>query len=104
MDITQPTLRIADVVVRLDGSPMPNTDNVEKSYSERLFNYAHAASIREPHFLEFRLLHRLNLVHIQNDLAKFKGRILAQNSASEDDMKALRVTLHEYGESKKQIL
>jgi hypothetical protein len=98
MDITESNLAGGDVVVEAN---RPLVLDAGRSHQERLFDYA---SVTEPHFLEFRLLQRLNLVQIQNELALCKSRILAGSPADEQELKTLRVTLHEYGEFNPEAL
>lgn len=95
IEVTQSMPTTGDAVVELGE---PSILDAKKSHEEKLFEYAKNVSIAEPHFLEFRLLQRLNLAQIQNELAQCKGQILAGSSASEKELKKLRVILHEYGE------
>ena len=69
------------------------------TYSQRLFHHTYASQNEDAHFIEFRLLQRLNLVQLQNELAQIKGEIWNNMEASEEKMKTLRVTLREYGKS-----
>ena len=67
-------------------------------YSQRLFHHTCLSQSEDAHFLEFRLLQRLNLAQLQNELGRHKGAIWAHRKAPEEDMKSMRVTLREYGE------
>ncbi|KAH8891658.1 hypothetical protein GQ53DRAFT_720301 [Thozetella sp. PMI_491] len=49
-----------------------------------------------PLFGEYDGLVRLNVVHLQTDLARIKGEIFQSKTTSEDQMKALCQTLHNY--------
>ena len=68
-------------------------------YEEQLFRYSYDSYNEEPHFMEFRLLQLLNIVGIQNDLAKHEAVVRKDMRASSAKMKELRTTLHEYGTS-----
>ena len=68
-------------------------------YTKRLFRHTRDSGNVDAHFLEFRLLQRLSLMQLQNELAREKGRIVENMDASEEDLKGLRKTLHEYGQS-----
>lgn len=67
-------------------------------YEERLFHYTYSTRHDEPHFLEYRLLQRMNIFHLQNKLALLKGSTWKDQKAVESDMDELRTTLHHYGE------
>ena len=77
----------------------PGVITEKMTYSQRLFHHTYASQNEDAHFIEFRLLQRLNLVQIQNELAQFKGDIWTKMGASQEEMKNLRVTLREYGEA-----
>jgi hypothetical protein len=66
-------------------------------YDQRLFRYTWNAGGDEPHFMAFRSLQRLNVVHIQNELASKKRDVIKKEAASETDMKELKVLLRDYG-------
>jgi hypothetical protein len=67
-------------------------------YAQRMFHYTYS-SADEILFMEFRLLQRLNLVELQNELARIKAAVWSEMSASEGDLKKLRITMHEYGKN-----
>ena len=67
------------------------------TYSQRLFHHTYASQNEDAHLMEFRLLQRLNLVQLQNELARIKGKVWRNLEASEEDMKDLRVKLRDYG-------
>ena len=69
----------------------------DMSYTQRLFRHTYASQSEDAHFLEFRLLQRLSLAQLQNELARQKGDIWGNMEASEEDLRNLRKTLHEYG-------
>jgi len=68
-------------------------------YSQRLVHYASESRDEEPHLMEFRLLQWLNIIGIQNDLARHEAAVQKSGDISSDKMKELRTTLHEYGTS-----
>ena len=47
--------------------------SLDMSYAQRLFRYTYASQSEDAHFLEFRLLQRLSLTQLQNELARQKG-------------------------------
>ena len=65
-------------------------------YPQRLFHYTYASSDENLLFMEFKLLQRLNITEIQNDLAKCKASVWKGMSASRQDMINLRTTLGDY--------
>ena len=69
----------------------------EMSYAQRLFHYTYSTADEKLPFMGFRLLQRLNLVHLQNELAKLKIAVWKDMRANESDMQKLRVTMHQYG-------
>ena len=68
-------------------------------YTERLFHYAYASQVDDVHFMEYRLLQRVNIFHIQNELAKLKAAYWTNLNAGNDTLDELKVTLHDYGKS-----
>ena len=68
----------------------------DMNYGERLFHYTYATRHDDVHFLEYRMLHRLNMFHLQNRLAKLKGSCWTTHASSEADLVDLKDTLHEY--------
>jgi hypothetical protein len=66
-------------------------------YDQRLFRYTWNAGGDEPHFMAFRSLQRLNVVHIQNELASKKRDIVKKGAAGRTDMEELKVLLQDYG-------
>jgi hypothetical protein len=49
------------------------------------------------HFLEFGTLQRMNIVDLQNQLAKIKGKVWKDTAATPNMMTELRETLKDYG-------
>lgn len=84
---------------RHDTSSVPGIILDDMTYSERLFHYSCSVEGLEPHFLAFRGLQRINLVHLQNKLAKHKGNVWKEKAAPEDTLEDLEVILHKYGKS-----
>ena len=70
--------------------------------SERLFHYTVAIINRQqdPFILGYELLQRLNLVNIQNDLARYKADIWKDMRASKEQMENLRKCLTNYSRYK----
>jgi len=66
-------------------------------YDERLLHYTYATQQHELHFMEFRILQRLNIFRLQNRLARLKGNVHANLRAYESDADKLEATLHSYG-------
>ena len=66
------------------------------NYGERLFHYTYATRHDDVHFLEYRMLHRLNIFHLQNRLAKLKGSCWTTHDICEKDLMDLKDRLHEY--------
>ena len=66
------------------------------TYDQRLFHYTWDAGRDEPYFMAFRNLQRLNIVHLQNELAKKKRDILKKMAASKQDMEDLKTLLRDY--------
>ncbi|KAJ3950874.1 hypothetical protein N0V92_012733 [Colletotrichum tropicale] len=75
-----------------------NPDRIrdDMDYAERVFRYSWHSGNDEPHILEYRILNRINLFHLQNELAKLKSAVWSDFSAKEDDLARLRTTLHDY--------
>ncbi len=67
------------------------------SYEERLYHYVLGSVDDRLSFMEFRLLQRLNLVELQNELARIKVKVWNQKGASEHTMEKLRTSMHAYG-------
>ena len=67
-------------------------------YAQRMFHYTYS-SADEILFMECRLLQWLNLVEIQNELARIKAAVWSEISASEGDLEKLRITMHEYAKN-----
>lgn len=59
-------------VDRSTGSP---TSNNQGDYYSQLFSYISATDYEEPYFGEFGTLQRLNIVHIQMQLAEFHSEL-----------------------------
>ncbi|OAL43453.1 hypothetical protein IQ07DRAFT_524208 [Pyrenochaeta sp. DS3sAY3a] len=66
------------------------------SYEERLVQHTINTRDNEPRFLIFRSLHLLNIIRLQNDLAKCKNTIWAKGSPTSGETGKLTTLLHEY--------
>lgn len=66
------------------------------NYGERLFHYTYATRHDDVHFLEYRTLHRLNIFHLQNQLAKLKGSCWTEHDVPNATLEELKNTLHDY--------
>ena len=67
------------------------------TYNERLFHYTYASQQDEVHFMEFRILQRLNIFRLQNKLAELKASCWKELKPSDVDFENLKTTLHDYG-------
>ena len=76
----------------------PKLGIIEDSMSaaERLFHYTFATGNNDVHFLEYRMLHRLNIFGLQNRLAELKGSFRTKHEVSNTDLLELKNTLHDY--------
>jgi hypothetical protein len=66
------------------------------SYSQSLYRFAQRNQER-PFALSFRLLHRLNIIDHQNELAKLKSEISKEEALSREKADDLRELLRDYG-------
>ncbi|KAJ9614774.1 hypothetical protein H2204_014472, partial [Knufia peltigerae] len=68
------------------------------TYEDRLFHYTYSSRHDELYFLEYRLLERMNIFHLQNKLARLKGSCWEKQTAVplDSDSDDLRITLHQY--------
>lgn len=75
------------------------TDSIrdEMPYSQRLMKYVKSSSENDIAFLEYRTLHRINITHLQNELATIKSSIDNNPFPTEVELKEIRETLHTYG-------
>lgn len=83
------------------------TQDDESEYCARLLNYTNEnrqTSYEDIHLLEFSTLQRMNLVHIQNQLAEIKADAIGHQKITQADLKSLRQLLHEYSASPCYIL
>jgi hypothetical protein len=92
-------------IERAGGAPAPGEAGVLKDgmiYDQRLFHYSYAAAAAaDAHFLAFRGLQRLNIVHLQNKLGRLKSTVWKDMAASDDILAKLEITLHQYSELNK---
>ena len=66
------------------------------NYGERLFHYTYASRDDDVHFLEYRTLHRYNIFHLQNQLAKLKGSCRSKRDVTDETLGDLKTKLHDY--------
>ena len=65
-------------------------------YGERLFHYTYATQHDDVHVVGYRALHRYNIFHLQNQLAKLKGSCWTKHDVSDETLVDLKNTLHDY--------
>ena len=65
-------------------------------YGERLFHYTYATRNDDVHIVGYRTLHRYNIFHLQNQLAKLKALCWTKRDVSDETLMDLKNTLHEY--------
>ena len=66
------------------------------NYGERLFHYTYSTRHDDVHFLEYRTLHRYNIFHLQNQLAKLKGSCRSKRDLTDENLGGLKTKLHDY--------
>ncbi len=69
----------------------------DSSYGARLFDHAWGNNSADLPLLAYDTLQRTNIVHIQNELAKLKGRIFNNGKIEADERESLRSLLRDYG-------
>ena len=67
-------------------------------YGQRLFHYTYATGHDNVHYLQYRMLHRVNIFHLQNRLARLKATCWTNRDVSDTDLLDLKTTLHDYSE------
>ena len=65
-------------------------------YGERLFHYTYATRHDDIHYIGYRTLHRYNIFHLQNQLAKLKGSCWTKSDVTDETLADLKDTLHDY--------
>jgi hypothetical protein len=82
-----------------EGSTPPAEGHVpattDHEYERKIYSYS--AEVREPHFLEFQHLQRINLTELQNSLARQKALFAKSESVTTAQLATLQNTLHSYG-------
>ena len=68
----------------------------DMNYGERLFHYTYGTRHEDVHYLEYRMLHRLNIFHLQNRLAELKGSCWTNHDLTDADLLDLKNKLHDY--------
>lgn len=84
--------------VKRPSAETPNPGVIEDTmdYGERLFHYTIATGHDDVHFLEYRTLHRLNIFHLQNQLAELKGSYWVKGDVPHGTLGELKIKLHDY--------
>lgn len=85
--------------VRHKPQPATPKEKDSLSYEARLFDHSwdsRAYSTGLP-LLKYDTLLRMNIVHIQNELAKLKGTIITPDKTKPEELGRLRGLLHDYG-------
>jgi hypothetical protein len=86
-----------DIEKGIEKGPRQDTTDQSLFYNQELYQCMVKTASKKMAFGEYSMLHRLNLIAIQNELAECKATIWESKSASEDARKMLRVTLRDYG-------
>lgn len=66
-------------------------------YWEQLVAFGESMKKNDPALGEYATLQRMNLIHIQNELADIKADLVQYQTTTETQMLRLRSTMHEYG-------
>ena len=75
----------------------PRFDPLKNDYWHQLVQHTKNVQRQEPGLVEFAGLQRMNLLHIQNQLAEIKADISDTKTTSQEQMQLLRKLMHEYG-------
>lgn len=72
-----------------------------QSYDSQIFDFVQnkGSNFDAPALAEFKKLQRLNLVHLQNELATIKGDIHTAEAVTQAQRQTLRKLLREYSKS-----
>ena len=65
-------------------------------YGERLVHYTYNTRHDDVHIVSYRTLHRYNIFHLQNQLAKLKGSCSTKRDVTDETLVDLKNTLHDY--------
>ena len=77
---------------------LPNArSNMKPEYWKQLVAYSESMKETDPVLGEYATLQRMNLIHIQNELADIKADLVQYQTTTETQMLQLRKTMHEYG-------
>lgn len=68
------------------------------THEQRLFHHGIASMNDQPSFMQFWLLQKINLIEVQNDLAKLRGKIFNERAVSSQTAKDLKMLMHDYGQ------
>lgn len=66
-------------------------------YWEHLVGFGGIMKDTDPVLGEYATLQRINLVHLQNELAEIKADLVQHQTTSETHMLQLKSTMHDYG-------
>jgi len=73
------------------------TSKMTPEYWKQLVAYSESMKKTDPVLGEYATLQRMNLIHIQNELADIKADLVQYETTTETQMLQLRSTIHEYG-------
>jgi hypothetical protein len=81
----------------IEKGPHMGTTDQSLSYDQELYKFMLKTASKKMAFGEYGMLHRLNLIAIQNEIAECRVTIMGDGSASKAVREMLRVTLRDYG-------
>lgn len=79
----------------MNGSVGAPTSNHKGDYHSQLLSYVRATNYEEPYFGEFGTLQRLNIIHIQIQLAELHSE-LNERPPTDDELRKLRGLMQDY--------
>jgi len=93
-EIEKTTVRMAENIEKA-----PGEDIIDQSllYDQEVYDFALKTRSKTMVFEEYGMLHRLNLIDLQNDIAECRAIIWKRRGASKAVREKLRVTLRDYG-------
>jgi hypothetical protein len=81
----------------IEKAPRLSTTDQNLSYDQELYQFMLKTASKKMAFGEYGMLHRLNLIAIQNEIAECRATIWEHGSASKAVRETLRVILRDYG-------
>jgi hypothetical protein len=81
----------------IEKGPCVYTTDESPGYDQELYEFMFDTARKNMAFGEYGMLHRLNLIDIQNDLAECRSTIWKHKGASKTVREMLRLTLRDYG-------